>query len=148
MTTLSNIVANDKYKNSTIMENKIWDIIEECRVGKITTNEATDKVLILYNVSGSNCCKQCKEPVFNNIKMTVQTEMTNYLIANGMSDNQAESVMTETKKEMSGTFNNWDSQIDAYSGQLQNLIKISVKQTALDWLNKNKPMAWFKPMFE
>ena len=80
--------------------------------------------------------------------ITVQTEMTNYLIANGMSDNQAESVMTETKKEMRGTFNNWDSQIDAYSGQLQNLIKIAVKQTALDWLNKNKPMAWFKPMFE
>jgi hypothetical protein len=45
------------------MENKIWDIIEECRVGKITTNEATDKVLILCNVSGSNCCKQCKEPI-------------------------------------------------------------------------------------
>lgn len=32
------------------MENKIWDIIEECRIGKLTTNEATDRVLILYNV--------------------------------------------------------------------------------------------------
>ena len=81
-------------------------------------------------------------------KMTVQTEMKKYLTSNGMSDSQAESVITETKKEMSGTFNNWDSQIDAYSNQLQNLIKLSVKQTALQWLNKNKPMAWFKPMFE
>jgi hypothetical protein len=80
--------------------------------------------------------------------MTVQTEMTNYLIGNGMSDNQAEIVIVEVKKEMSGTFNNWNSQIDAYSIQLQNLIKLSVKQTAFDWLNKNKPMAWFKPMFE
>ena len=80
--------------------------------------------------------------------MTVQTEMKKYLTSNGMSDSQAESVITETKKEMSGTFNNWDSQIDAYSNQLQNLIKLSVKQTALQWLNKNKPMAWFKPMFE
>jgi hypothetical protein len=79
---------------------------------------------------------------------TVESEMKNYLIVNGMSDNQAESVIKETKKEMIGTFNNWQSQIDAYSIQLQNLIKISVKQTALKWLNKNKPLAWFKPMFE
>lgn len=83
-----------------------------------------------------------------NNKMTVEAAMTNYLISNGMSDNQSESVIDETKKEMSGTFNNWDSEIDAYSNQLQNLIKLSVKQTALDWLNKNKPMAWFKTMFE
>jgi hypothetical protein len=80
--------------------------------------------------------------------MTVQVEMTNYLIGNGMSQNQAASVIVETKKEMSGTFNNWDSQIEAYSNELQNLIKLSVKQTALEWLNKNKPMAWFKPIFE
>jgi hypothetical protein len=80
--------------------------------------------------------------------MTVQVEMTNYLIGNGMSQNQAASVIVETKKEMSGTFNNWDSQIEAYSNELQKLIKLSVKQTALEWLNKNKPMAWFKPMFE
>jgi hypothetical protein len=80
--------------------------------------------------------------------MTVQVEMTNYLIGNGMSQNQAASVIVETKKEMSGTFNNWDSQIEAYSNELQNLIKLSVKQTALKWLNKNKPMAWFKPIFE
>ena len=99
---------------------------------------------------GSNeaITKTDKMKNLNNSNLTVQGAMIKYLISNGMSDNQAESVMTETKKEMSGTFNNWDSQIDAYSGQLQNLIRISVKQTALDWLNKNAPMAWFKPMFE
>ena len=80
--------------------------------------------------------------------MTVEIKMIHYLLNNGMSDSQAESVITETKIEMSGTFNNWDSPIDAYSNQLQNLIKLSVKQTALKWLNINKPMAWFKPMFE
>jgi hypothetical protein len=80
--------------------------------------------------------------------MTVQAEMAKYLIGNGMSDNQAESVISEAKKEMEGTFNNWGSEMDTYSNQLQNLIKLSVKQTALGWLNKNKPMAWFKPMFE
>ena len=79
---------------------------------------------------------------------TVHTEMINYLIANGMSNDQANSVIAQTKKEMKGTFNNWGSQLDAYSLQLQNLIKLSVKQTALKWLNKNKPFAWFKPIFE
>tara|TARA_R110000744_G_scaffold371968_1_gene483286 strand:+ start:478 stop:723 length:246 start_codon:yes stop_codon:yes gene_type:complete len=79
---------------------------------------------------------------------TVQTEMTNYLIENGMSNDQANSVISQTKKEMKGTFNNWGSKLDAYSIQLQKLIKLSVKQTALKWLNINKPLAWFKPMFE
>ena len=79
---------------------------------------------------------------------TVEAQMKNYLIENGMSNDQANKVITETKKEMEFTFNNWDSPINAYSNQLQNLIKLSVKQTALKWLNKNKPMAWFKPIFE
>tara|TARA_B110000908_G_C10103649_1_gene379767 strand:+ start:489 stop:734 length:246 start_codon:yes stop_codon:yes gene_type:complete len=80
--------------------------------------------------------------------MTVEAVMISYLISNGMSDNQAESVIVSAKIEMWETFNNWDSQIDAYSNQLQLMIKLSVKQIALQWLNKNKPMAWFKPMFE
>ena len=79
---------------------------------------------------------------------TVEAEMKNYLIENGMSNDQANSVITETKKEMEFTFNNWDSPIDTYSSQLRGLIKLSVKQTALKWLNKNKPLAWFKPIFE
>ena len=80
--------------------------------------------------------------------MTVQEEMSSYLIANGMSDSQAESVISQAKEEMSGTFNNWDSQMDAYSNQLQALIKIAVKGEALSWLIEHKPMAWFRPMFE
>ena len=80
--------------------------------------------------------------------MTVQTEMTNYLIANGMSNYQAESVIIAAKKEMSTTFNNWDSEMDTYSSMSQSLLVTTFKQVALDWLNKNKPMAWFKPMFE
>jgi hypothetical protein len=80
--------------------------------------------------------------------MTVENKMIDYLIKNGMSTNQAESVIIEAKKDMSGTFNNWGSQIDGYSELLQKLIKISVKQAALQWLIKNKPLAWFKSMFE
>ena len=80
--------------------------------------------------------------------MTVQTEMTNYLIKNGMSNHQAESVIIAAKKEMSTTFNNWDSEMDAYSSMLQSLLVTTVKQVALGWLNANKPSAWFKPMFE
>ena len=79
---------------------------------------------------------------------TVQSKMNSYLIANGMSGNQAERVMNKVKKEMTTTFNNWDSPIDAYSEQLQGLIKSTVKVSALEWLNKHKPQAWFKPMFE
>jgi hypothetical protein len=80
--------------------------------------------------------------------MTVETAMTTYLISNGMSDNQAESVIIESKESMSDTFNNWDSEMDAYSSVLQSLLVTTVKQVALGWLNANKPSAWFKPVFE
>jgi endonuclease III len=79
---------------------------------------------------------------------TVEQRYISYLIANGMSGNQAERVMNKVKKEMTTTFNNWDSPIDAYSEQLQGLIQSTVKVSALEWLNKHKPQAWFKPMFE
>jgi hypothetical protein len=29
------------------MENEIWDIIDDCRLGKFTANEATDKVMAI-----------------------------------------------------------------------------------------------------
>jgi endonuclease III len=79
---------------------------------------------------------------------TVQSKMYSYLIANGMSYDQAERVMAKVKKEMTTTFNNWESPIDTYNEHIQNLIKYTVKSSALEWLNRHKPKAWFKPMFE
>lgn len=36
------------------MEDKIYTICAELKVGEITVNEATDRLLILFNVSGSS----------------------------------------------------------------------------------------------
>lgn len=50
------------------MEEKILDIITECKLGEITTNEATRQVLDLFAVSGSVAdavgrnCPFCGEP--------------------------------------------------------------------------------------
>ena len=42
------------------MEEKILDIITECKLGEITTNEATRQVLYLFAVSGSLPIFKCK----------------------------------------------------------------------------------------
>jgi hypothetical protein len=80
--------------------------------------------------------------------MTVEETMLKYLINNGMSDDQSKSVMTAVKKNLDTTFNNWSSQMSGYSLQIENLIKLTVNQEGLKWLNEHKPLAWFKPVFE
>lgn len=42
------------------MEDKVLDIITECKLGEITTNEATRQILDLFAVSGSFSLEQMK----------------------------------------------------------------------------------------
>tara|TARA_R110000822_G_scaffold211230_5_gene346842 strand:- start:752 stop:1015 length:264 start_codon:yes stop_codon:yes gene_type:complete len=79
---------------------------------------------------------------------TVEQSLLSYLQKNGMSEDQSKLVILDCKEEMKHTFNNWDSLMDVYSTQLQHLLICSIKPIALNWLNNNKPKAWFKPMFE
>ncbi len=41
-----------------------------------------------------------------------------------------------------------DFEAQRYQGFLMSILFATVKGYALDWINKNIPQAWFKPMFE
>jgi hypothetical protein len=45
------LVYNEQYKNSSDMEDKIFDIVTDLIRDDISKNEAIDKLLILYSVS-------------------------------------------------------------------------------------------------
>ena len=53
--------SNGKYKNSSDMEDKIFDIVTDLIRDDITKDEAIDKLLILYNVK---VCISTKAPSF------------------------------------------------------------------------------------
>ena len=45
------------------MKEKLFKILEETNQNKIDAETALEQVFDLFIVSGSNCCKQCKEPI-------------------------------------------------------------------------------------
>lgn len=82
--------------------------------------------------------------------MTVKEVLLNELICKGMSDNQAEQVLNE---HLSVIKQDTNYEIDlyanksAYPKEVYYSLFSGLNHTALQWIEKNIPMAWFKPMF-
>jgi len=81
--------------------------------------------------------------------LTLYGKMHKELINNGMFDTQAKKVMRkvmEEQKELIG--GRWQDSASDYPEATVNTLWLSVKMSALEWINENAPQAWFKPMFE
>lgn len=76
---------------------------------------------------------------------TVKDYISQKFIAMGMSEEQANHSIEYYKS-------NCETYIDfnaiEYDEFLMSIVFTAVKSYALEWINKNKPQAWFKPMFE
>lgn len=73
---------------------------------------------------------------------------TKQLTSLGMFPNQAKDVMTITMERHSEMKGRWDEDITSYPQQLQNIIWLSIEDIALEYIEKNVPEAWFKPIFD
>lgn len=71
------------------------------------------------------------------------------LVNNGMFENQAKAVMDEVVKHPSNEpmKDRWNDRVDGYPPQMQAVCLLSIKTQALEWIDKNCPQAWFRPMF-
>jgi len=85
---------------------------------------------------------------------TVESKLISMLIANGMFESQAKEVMQialpklkkeTTLKDYSINFSDSDG---AYPPIIYNILFSLLKPIALKWIEENKPMAWYKPMFK
>ncbi|MFT7614325.1 MAG: hypothetical protein ACI9J3_003307 [Parvicellaceae bacterium] len=83
---------------------------------------------------------------------TVRGKLEEMLIERGMFDTQAEAVMDLAIPKMDDVVENynftWDTDSNEYPQVIYNVLFSTVKETALEWINTNKPQAWYKPMFE
>lgn len=88
------------------------------------------------------------------MKETVKQKLSKILVAHGMSDNQAEAVMIiaipllqQSAKEIGHSIT-LDAPAEDYPEIMYHLWFKQIKPVALQWIEENKPHAWFKPMFE
>jgi hypothetical protein len=86
--------------------------------------------------------------------MTIREKLELMLVKNGMFESQAKEVMdiaiSELIKSVDVTYYeiNFNRNSNEYPEVLYSVLYMSIKPIALKWIEDNKPMAWFKPMFE
>lgn len=84
--------------------------------------------------------------------MTFQNKLIEMLMKNGMSNQQSNEVLKFAKPQidemLDGYSINLNSDANSYPPIIVSLLYSLIKPIALEWIEKNIPKAWFKPMFE
>lgn len=84
--------------------------------------------------------------------MTVQGKLMTMLEKMGMSTSQALEVMKVAKPTIDDLVSDYKisftNSSDAYPNAIYNTLIMLIKPIALQWIEENKPQAWFKPMFQ
>jgi hypothetical protein len=80
---------------------------------------------------------------------SIKEELRSRLLKCGMSEDQAYAVINKAERDllMSDIVSRWHSCIDEYPQPITELAWHNLKSVALEWIEENKPLAWFKPVF-
>jgi len=81
--------------------------------------------------------------------MTIREKMHKRLVGHGMFPDQAYAVLELAKAHpiLPDMDHRWNDDVSDYPESFPVVIWLSVKLIALDWIDANKPKAWFRPMF-
>ena len=83
--------------------------------------------------------------------MTTREKLESMLIERGMSIQQANEVMDLAKPKIDEIAENYTITYNTPASEYPDIIYKSlfmlIKPIALKWIEENKPLAWFKPMF-
>ncbi len=81
--------------------------------------------------------------------MTVQEKFEQKVYEMGVFPNDAKAIVEAAKVELDAMSPlNWDSPASGYPEQIYQIGMLTVKRVGLDWIEQNKPNAWFKAMFQ
>jgi hypothetical protein len=87
----------------------------------------------------------------NNNDMTVKEELTARLTERGMSKQQAESVMQLAIPKIQKLADNYEVTFDRPKREYDPIVIVMLwhqtKKVALEWIDENKPQAWFRDIF-
>jgi hypothetical protein len=84
------------------------------------------------------------------ITMTFYEYYLQKLIANGMFEDQAQAVMQQVMIDPANEamLGRWWESTEGYLPVLLVILWFNVKTNALEWIDTNLPLAWYRPMFE
>jgi hypothetical protein len=84
--------------------------------------------------------------------VTIKDKLISMLIANGMFESQAKEVMQIAIPQLNEIVEdysiNFEDCENTYPKVIYNVLFSSIKPIAFKWIEKNKPKAWYKPMFK
>ena len=84
--------------------------------------------------------------------MTIEDKIKEMLVSKGMWDNQADAVLAQMKVDDENGFVHpmkgwWTDDVEGYPNSLLAVLFVTADRVALQWIDENKPKAWFRPMF-
>ena len=81
--------------------------------------------------------------------MTIEEKMRQMLVENGLFEQDCNAVMEIVKgyKHTESMKSRWGDAVDGYPDSLLVVVWMSVKQAAVEWIDTNCPLAWYRPMF-
>jgi hypothetical protein len=79
--------------------------------------------------------------------MTFQEFSIKYLTDRGMFDNQAVQVVEGVKSYQPSMVSLWNQSIDGYPDAVKTGLVLSLRSSAVEWIDNNLPQAWFRSMF-
>ena len=85
--------------------------------------------------------------------MTIKERLKKILVDCGMADDQADEVLKEAIPRIESLTPRdyvirWDEPSTAYPDSFYDIMWLTLSVEALKWIDKNCPLAWFRPMFE
>lgn len=84
--------------------------------------------------------------------MTTKERLKKMLTDRGMFDDQADAILEEAIPKIESATPDyqmtWNRPAEEYPDVLYNVMWIYLKDAALEWIEKNAPQTWFRPMFE
>ena len=84
--------------------------------------------------------------------MNVKEKLKETLVSRGMFPEQADEVLKQAIPVLDRLDPNyvitWDAKSDEYPDSVYKTWMVSLKREALKWIDKNLPLAWYRPMFE
>ena len=72
-----------------------------------------------------------------------------YLFENGMFEEQAAQVVEMAKKDEANESmkNRWGDDVEGYPPVMLSILRVSLNDIAVRWIDENQPKAWYRPMF-
>ena len=82
--------------------------------------------------------------------MTIREKLKSMMFENGMFPEQAEAVLMgmEADESHDALTEVFGKEIEGYPVQFLAVAWLTTRHAALDWIDENIPLAWYRPMFE